>query len=76
MKRIEDECVDCGLPCLGRACRYRAVPHWFCDECGQEFNPDELYAFDGQELCEECLKDILLERAIKDGDAIKDVDDD
>ena len=52
MKIIENECVSCGLPCMGSACRYRNVPHYYCDFCDEE---GKLYEYDGQELCEECL---------------------
>lgn len=56
MKRIENDCVDCGLPCLGNGCPYRNVPHYYCDECGNE---ETLYYYDGQELCVECIKERL-----------------
>lgn len=55
MIKYEDECVGCsslGLPCLGTSCINRNVPHWYCDECGDE---DELYEFEGQELCINCI---------------------
>ena len=52
MKRIENDCVDCGRPCLGNACRYRNVPHYYCDKCGDEAT---LYEYDGRELCEHCI---------------------
>lgn len=51
----EDECVGCGLPCYGSACPNRNVPHFYCDECGDE---TELYLFDdNKELCVSCLLD-------------------
>lgn len=53
MRRTENDCVDCGLPCLGRACPYMKVEHFYCDECGDE---TQLYDFDGQELCLECIE--------------------
>ena len=52
MQRIESECVDCGLPCLGDSCPKRNVPHYYCDNCGNE---EKLYHYDNDELCEECL---------------------
>lgn len=52
----EDECCQCavpGYPCTGE---HRRVPHYYCDgECGEEFPPSELYDFDGDMLCGECL---------------------
>lgn len=51
MKCIENDCVDCGLPCFDN-CPYKRVPHYYCDECNEE---GPLYYLDGQELCEHCL---------------------
>lgn len=53
MYKIEDDCVDCGLPCLGDNCPYRNVTVNYCDECGEEY--EFLYDYDGQELCKDCL---------------------
>ena len=52
MKKIESDCVGCGLPCLGKSCPYREVTHYYCDKCGEE---ETLYYYDGAELCIECL---------------------
>ena len=54
MTRIENHCIDCGLHCLGPACRYRNVEVHYCDKCHEEL--DEIYEVDGEELCESCLK--------------------
>ena len=59
MKQIENECVDCGLPCLGLACVYRNVIRYYCDKCGEEIDPDNMYDVDDQDLCEWCLKDMF-----------------
>lgn len=54
MIKYESDCVDCGLPCIGVACRYYSSPHYYCDKCGEE--TDELYAdFNGMEVCSECF---------------------
>lgn len=53
MIRIENDCVDCGMPCLGNVCQYRNVPHIYCDNCGDEC--DEVYDVGGEQLCEDCL---------------------
>lgn len=58
MVRIEDQCCDCavpGYPCVGDACSYRNVEVHYCDSCDTEL--DEIYDVDGEELCEECLKE-------------------
>lgn len=52
MRKVFNECVSCGLPCLGNSCPNRHVERQFCEDCGEEF--EELYEFDGQELCETC----------------------
>lgn len=52
MQRIENDCVDCGLPCLGSNCPKRNVVHYYCDYCGYE---EKLYHYDNDEICEECL---------------------
>ena len=56
MRKITNECVCCGLPCIGDSCEYRNVVRYYCDDCQEEFNPNELYDVDGDELCEDCLK--------------------
>lgn len=57
MIKIENHCVDCGLPCLGRACPNREVEVHYCDKCGEEV--EESFEVDGEELCEDCLKDLF-----------------
>lgn len=53
MERIENECVDCGLPCLGDTCPYRNVRRLYCDRCDSE--AEMLYKVEDEELCEACL---------------------
>lgn len=52
-RRIENHCVDCGLPCLGKLCPYRNVPVDYCDDCGDE---GAKYRIEGDDLCETCLE--------------------
>lgn len=52
MIRIEDDCVDCGLHCLGNSCPYKNVFHFYCDGCGYE---EDLYHYDGKQLCINCI---------------------
>lgn len=56
MHKTENECVSCGLPCMGDCCPYRNVTRYYCDKCGEETT---LYHFDGEELCLDCIKDRL-----------------
>ena len=62
MVDTRDECVHCGLPCLGNACTNRSVTHYICDECGDETDPEELYIYDDAELCRECLCERIIEK--------------
>lgn len=55
MVRTESGCVGCGRPCWGTACPYYRVTVLECDRCHNEV--DELYEVDGEDLCEDCLKD-------------------
>lgn len=60
MVRYENHCCDCaapGYPCLGNACSLRRVEVHYCDHCKDEI--EEIYDVDGEELCEECLKDMF-----------------
>lgn len=49
----ENECVDCGLPCIYSACPYYKVKHYKCDNCSNE--DVKLYHYDGAEICKKCL---------------------
>lgn len=54
-RKIENECVSCGLPCMGSACPNRNVHRYYCDRCGQEFESTELYVVDGEDVCSDCI---------------------
>lgn len=56
MRKVENDCVDCGLPCLGHLCPYQNVVHYYCDKCGAE---EQLYYFGDQELCADCVLESL-----------------
>ena len=63
MKKIENHCCNCavpGYPCRGSACPERRVEVYYCDKCGCEL--EEIYDVDGEELCEECLKERFIRR--------------
>lgn len=51
MKVTENECVDCGLPCLN-SCPYKNVTRFYCDRCGYE---GKLRHYENEQLCEDCL---------------------
>lgn len=58
MIKRENECVDCGLPCLGSSCPNRNVIRIYCDKCGEE---GKIYHYDGEHLCITCIEDTLEE---------------
>lgn len=58
MIQIENHCCDCavpGYPCRGASCPLTHVEVHYCDKCECEL--DDIYDVDGEELCEDCLKD-------------------
>ena len=66
----ENECVDCGRPCLGSACPYKSVIHKYCDCCGEEVK--RLYYYRGEQMCEDCILEFTLNelREVRDDDGI------
>lgn len=56
MKTTSDECVDCGLSCMGSRCPNKNVVRYYCDECGEE---EILYKYDDRELCIKCIENSL-----------------
>lgn len=60
MITYENECCGCAVPaypCIGDACPNRNVPHLYCDRC--ENQVDTLYHFDWQELCIDCIEEMM-----------------
>ena len=57
-RKIENRCVDCGLPCLGESCRHQNVPVDYCDDCGGD---GAEYRIDSDDLCETCAEDRIRE---------------
>ena len=57
MIKYENECVGCPpeMGCLGDSCPNTNVKHLYCDKCKNDC--EELYDYNGEELCEECLLD-------------------
>ena len=61
MITYEDECVGCPpeIGCFGSACMYKNVPHYYCDKCKYEVDCEDLYYYDGEEICKECLLELI-----------------
>lgn len=58
MVEYENECVGCPteLGCIGDGCQHRKVPHYYCDECGEE---TKLYRLGEKEYCKDCVIQFL-----------------
>lgn len=56
MVKYENQCVDCGKPCIREACRYFEVPVYICDICGRETD-EPLAAFYWEDICPQCAKE-------------------
>ena len=57
MKKIENRCVDCGMPCLS-SCRLRNVNVCYCDRCKDD---NAIYTINDEDLCEHCADTVLNE---------------
>lgn len=57
MTEYENECLGCDVPYMGSHCPNRRVPHYYCDDCGEEI---DIYEFEEEELCIDCIKDKLV----------------
>lgn len=69
MRREENDCVSCpaGVPCLGRSCPMTHVEHIYCDNCGDEIDPDYVIESEGCDYCYECASELgLLEEEEED----------
>lgn len=56
----ENECCGCavpGYPCIGKSCSRLRVPRLYCDRC--ECEEDKLYDVDGEQVCEDCLREMF-----------------
>ena len=58
MIEYENKCVDCpsmGMPCIH--CGNDKIPHMICDNCEEDV--DELYEYEGEQWCVDCILDSL-----------------
>ena len=65
MVKLESQCCGCpsNMGCIGDHCMYRYTPVYTCDECKEE--ADELYEYDGTQVCLDCLLDIINAKRVK-----------
>lgn len=59
MTKIENQCVECGLPCIQTACPWTHVEVHYCDEC-QKSEAD--YKVGENEYCSSCVDKLLNEQ--------------
>lgn len=65
-KYYTDECVNCGLPCLGNGCPYHKVEHHRCDFCGRSDEQVEMTVFtEYEDICEDCHNRLFYEEQNK-----------
>ncbi len=62
MLKMMNECVDCGLPCMGAFCPLINSPAVCCDRC--EERAELFYLLEGEVLCRDCFIDAALENAV------------
>lgn len=68
MTRYESGCVNCGLPCWGKACPNYRVKTMICDTCKDEAE----YTIEGEDFCKSCAKQYLLQ-VIKDNYSVEEL---
>ncbi len=54
MTKVENHCVDCGLPCLYDNCPFRNVEVYYCDSCHKQID-GAVYHVDGKDMCKDCF---------------------
>lgn len=58
MIEYRNDCVGCELPCILNKCKHFNVPHYICDDCGEE---EKLYWINDKQLCRDCAVEEILE---------------
>ena len=53
MLKFEDDCVGCPQGCI--MCGRRHTPYFYCDRCGECYEPEDLYDVGGEMVCAACL---------------------
>lgn len=60
----ESDCVGCQLPCIHKSCPHYEVFVFYCDKCKDPV--EDLWEFDGEQLCADCIFDSLDKVTIDD----------
>lgn len=73
MIKYKNECVHCPkeMGCMGDCCPNRNVPHYYCDECGEEIVEAlpyrDYYTTDGSDhLCKDCFNKAMIDAGMED----------
>ena len=56
MKIAENQCVQCGLPCLGSLCPYQNISVYYCDLCKSD---EAEYRMNDMDICKSCAEQYL-----------------
>lgn len=57
-----NDCYGCATesyPCLGESCPVAHTKHYVCDYCKEELDEGELYWYEGEQLCIDCVRNRL-----------------
>lgn len=57
MLKLENNCVNCGLHCLGKDCKNVDVPTHYCDYCNKQVLAE--YKIEEDDFCKKCANDYL-----------------
>jgi hypothetical protein len=60
MRKIENDCCDCAIGCID--CGRKHVEHTYCDCCGADVGNDGIIIYNGEELCEICFKEFIINK--------------
>ena len=60
MIRYENDCCGCDIPCI--ECGRKHNPHFYCDKCGEEFEPQELSWVGDEMICDDCMRTSMFRR--------------
>lgn len=65
MVTYENDCHDCGIPCIN--CGLKSQPHLYCDSCGEEVSKVyKIIGYDESFICKDCLKKLIKPYTIND----------
>ena len=71
MRKFENDCVSCDLPCID--CGRKHVEHVYCDNCGEDLTSDlDGVVYEGKDFCYSCAKELLIKKFYPSGKQKRD----